>query len=168
MTDPFADDYTPAITKTEESPVAEYPSVAETPGFTQPADADFVTAILKGGAGYGAPSLSIRANNIPSLHATLTDHEDEIKDVLTTLAKLGKGFGILVDGEKPAGGGGNSGGGGGGGNNRAPAQASEHPDGKTEYCEHGKMQFKSGMGKNGKPWKAFDCPNRVCDRKWDR
>lgn len=162
MTDPFADDYTPETNSTEETPVAEYPVIDSSAAPEKPADADFVTAILKGGAGYGAPSLSIRANDVVSLQATLTENEDAIKDVLVRLAKLGKGFGVLVDGDqqRPAG--------GNGGGNRAPAQAQEHPDGKVEYCEHGKMIFKSGMGKNGKPWKAFDCPNRVCDRKWDR
>lgn len=38
-----------------------------------------------------------------------------------------------------------------------PAQATAHPKGRQEFCQHGEMEFKTGLGKNGKMWGAFDC-----------
>lgn len=37
---------------------------------------------------------------------------------------------------------------------------------EVEVCQHGDRVFKSGNGKNGKGWEAWDCPKRICDRKW--
>lgn len=37
---------------------------------------------------------------------------------------------------------------------------------EVETCAHGDRQYKSGTGKNGSQWQAWDCPKRICDRKW--
>ena len=64
------------------------------------------------------------------------------------------------EGSAPSAGGGNTSQGDSGSQNRTqgrPAQASAHPSGRQEFCQHGEMEFKTGMGKNGKMWGAFDC-----------
>jgi hypothetical protein len=50
-----------------------------------------------------------------------------------------------------------------------PQAATEHPKGRKEFCQHGEMVFKSGLGKNEKMWGAFDCrvDPKGCPRKWD-
>src|SRR5690606_30469209 len=54
-----------------------------------------------------------------------------------------------------------------GGKPGEPEGASKAPNGRTERCDHGDMIYRSGIGKSGKPWKAFSCPekdrNAQCD-----
>ncbi|AMS01039.1 DNA binding protein [Mycobacterium phage ArcherNM] len=58
-------------------------------------------------------------------------------------------------GTKPAG---NAGGGAQAQQSRAPQAAQEAPGGEERYCQHGKMEFKSGVSKKtGKPYKLFSC-----------
>src|SRR5690606_6077251 len=57
-----------------------------------------------------------------------------------------------------------------GGKPGEPEGATKAPNGRTETCDHGEMIYRSGMGKSGKPWKAFFCPekdrNAQCDPVW--
>lgn len=143
--DPFADDYEP---ETEENTtVAETPTVepAQVTG-----DQNYVTVILKGGAGYGAPSVSIRGASVSDALRHIEGAEDDLKELLRKTAQFGKAYGILVDGDKPA----------GGAPQRSAPGPQEHPDGKKEFCEHGQMQFKSGISKKtGKAYSMFVCPS---------
>lgn len=147
MSDPFDDNYTPAA---DESPAetSKETVITETVG-----DQNYVTIILKGGKGYGAPSVSIRAANLPDARRQVEDHEEDLKELLKLTAKLGKGYGVLVDGDAPAGSGSQGG---------RPQGATEHPDGKQEFCTHGRMRFLSGISKKtNKPYKMFVCDGDV-------
>lgn len=57
-----------------------------------------------------------------------------------------------------------------GGKPGEPEGATKAPNGRTERCDHGDMIYRSGMGKSGKPWKAFFCPekdrNAQCEPVW--
>ena len=149
-----------------------------------------VTVILKGGTGYGAPSISIRGADIADALEQMSQYEHQLQELVKKAAFYGKAFGQIVDGGSGGNGGGgqrqnNNGGGqsrgggnggvggnyqnrGGGGQAGRPSNASEKPAGlKQEYCQHGEMEFKSGFSqKTQKTWKAFDCPAGECDRTW--
>lgn len=119
---------------------------------------------LKGDGAFYSPWLVMEASTLETLHENMKS--DETKEILKTGAALAKGYYELaqqIPGEaKPQGGGGSK----PTGSRPGPK---DHPDGKTEFCEHGQMTFKSGVSqKTDKPWRAFDCPQGVCDRKWDR
>ncbi|AKF14218.1 hypothetical protein SEA_LUCHADOR_54 [Mycobacterium phage Luchador] len=55
---------------------------------------------------------------------------------------------------KPAG---NAGGGGGQQRQAAPKQAQQAPNGEKRFCEHGEMEFKSGVSKAGNAYQLFSC-----------
>ena len=151
-TDPFADG-----------------AAEETPDVTvdvAPSGVSEVSITLKGGRDFDAPWCVIRAD---STQAALDALDDTMQELLKAAAKYGKAFAAL-------GAEGRSTGTGGGGSKPAtqsrPAPGpKDHPNGKKEFCQHGEMQYKSGVaktGKNaGKTWHAFDCPDGECDRKWD-
>lgn len=107
-----------------------------------------VSVTLKGGSGFDAPWVVLRA---PSAAEALEQLKDDqvIKDLLDRAGKVGKYFASL---------GGSSGGGnGGGGGNDKPARQ-QAPNGQTESCDHGEMKFLSGVSKkSGKPYKMFVC-----------
>lgn len=57
-----------------------------------------------------------------------------------------------------------------------PAQPVSAPQAQAApgpVCKHGPMQFRSGTGKNGKPWSAHMCPSPkgtpdACEPQWIR
>lgn len=62
---------------------------------------------------------------------------------------------------------------GGGGQQRqskAPQQAQEAPNGEKQFCQHGEMEYKTGVSKKtGKPYALFSCTaprDQQCDAKW--
>lgn len=142
--DPFATDETETIEIKENETVTENNDVETVQG-----DQNYVTVILKGGGGYGAPSVSIRGASVSDALRHMQDHEAELGKLIQTAAKYGKAFGDLVDGDKPAASGGNSGG-------ARPARQ-EAPSGQSRDCKHGSMTYRSGS-KNGRTWEAFFCP----------
>lgn len=101
-------------------------------------DQSKLTLTFKGGAGYDAPWVVVHANNPSEANAIVLD--EEFKTLLETVQRVGGAFG----GMKPAAPAGQS--------NGQPAGASQAPNGETPPPGY---VFKSGMGKNGKPWKAF-------------
>jgi hypothetical protein len=50
-----------------------------------------------------------------------------------------------------------SGGGGAQQQSRAPQAAQEAPGGEKRFCEHGQMEFKSGVSKKGNSYQLFSC-----------
>jgi hypothetical protein len=141
--DPFA----PATDEAQtEAPTVDAPADYAGPFEATPGDANYSTLILKGGAGYGAPSVSIRAASASDLKRSVEDNFNDIKKLLELAAQLGKGFGILVDGDKPA---------RGGSGNAAPAAKPEPKAGDPE-CPPG-WTYKTGS-KNGKTWRAYMPP----------
>lgn len=117
-----------------------------------------VVATFKGGSGYDAPWVVVHADDVQDALSQISgDNAALFKQLLDETAKVGKYF-SGTGGGKPSGGGQSQ-------QRGKPAGASEAPDGKPRYCDHGEMVFKSGIGKsNGKPWRAFFCPdnNKEC------
>lgn len=102
---------------------------------------DKIVITLKGGAGYDAPWVVIHADDIAAAKQTLAD--EELKEVIDLAKKAGTYFA--------------------GGNPSAPkgkpAGATQAP-GNTPTPPEGYV-YKSGMGKNGRPWYAFMGANRA-------
>jgi hypothetical protein len=174
--DPFADDYTPDTDDvpfdTEETDETVTDAFDTDENDAPAYDGFGVSLTFKGDGAYYSPWIVLRAPNAAGLRDLLDDDLKELIKESTTIAKGHYKLAQEIAGEKPArSGGGGNGGGGGGNYNRAPQAAKEHPDGKKEFCEHGEMDYKTGVtksGKNqGKAWHAFDCSKGVCDRKWD-
>lgn len=128
-------------------------------------DQNYVTVILKGGTGYGAPSISIRGANVADALEQVQAYANELKELVDRVTAVSKYFSVAVDGNNPSGRGGAKGGPAG-----QPAASKEAPGGEKRYCEHGQREYKTGVtktGKNaGKTWEAFDCKDGVCDREW--
>lgn len=169
MTDPFATD-TPADPWAEpQRPTTTTQDVADVH-----TDQNYVTVILKGGRGYGAPSVSIRGASISDALAQVKSQEAALKELLQISARYGTAYGRLVDGDAPQGG--QSNGGGqqrqqSGGRPGEPANAKSKPDYvKQEYCAHGAMTWNAGF-KDGKAWGGHFCPlpkgaQDKCDPVW--
>lgn len=102
-------------------------------------DQSKLTLTFKGGAGYDAPWVVVHANNPSEANAIVLD--EEFKTLLETVQRVGGAFGGMAP-NKPA----------APASNGQPAGASQAPNGETPPPGY---VFKSGMGKNGKPWKAF-------------
>ena len=154
-TDPFADG------AAEETPATETPDVTVD---VAPSGVTEVSITLKGGRDFDAPWCVIRAD---STQAALDALDDTMQELLKAAAKYGKAFAELGAGARPA-----AAKSGGSAQSSRPAPGpKDHPNGKKEFCQHGEMQYKTGItktGKNqGKTWGAFDCPDGECGRKWD-
>lgn len=104
-------------------------------------DQSKLTLTFKGGAGYDAPWVVVHANNPSEANAIILDLE--FKELLETVQKIGGSFGEMAP-NKPAAPANRS--------NGQPAGATQAPNGETPPPGY---VFKSGMGKNNKPWKAF-------------
>jgi hypothetical protein len=155
MTDPFADPFA--------SPVSEAPTTTPSPlediTVTANADANYTTVILKGGKGYGAPSISIRGESIADALKQMKDHEKDLQELVRKAATFGLAFGTLVDGTTPAAGG------NGGGQPGKPAGATQAPSGETApTCKHGAMEWRSWVrASDSKAFKGFFCTERDRD-----
>jgi hypothetical protein len=129
-------------TKTEDKKVEEFTG-------------DRLSVTIKQHKGYEAGWIVLKGDTPADVLRTMQD--PDFKTLMDWTKKASQTF---QEGSNPAGGGGNTSGGASGSQNRSqgrPSQASEHPKGRKEFCEHGEMEFKSGLGKNGKMWGAFDC-----------
>lgn len=104
-------------------------------------DQSKLTLTFKGGAGYDAPWVVVHANNPSEANAIILDLE--FKNLLENVQKVGGSFGGMAPNKSAA---------PAGQNNGQPAGANQAPNGETPPPGY---TFKSGIGKNGKPWKAF-------------
>lgn len=106
-----------------------------------------VSVTLKGGSGFDAPWVVIRAGSVADALDQL--HDDEtLKALLDKAAKVGGYFAGLAPKSS----------GGGGGNGGARPARQEAPNGESRQCTHGEMTFRSGVSKkSGKPYKMFTC-----------
>lgn len=106
---------------------------------TTVSDQSKITLTFKGSAGYDAPWTVVHANNPAEAKAILLD--EDFKELLELVQKIGGAF-VNMSPNKPA----------APAANGQPAGAAQAPGGETPPPGY---VFKSGMGKNGKPWKAF-------------
>lgn len=117
----------------------EKPTLTTAP--TTVTDQSKLTLTFKGSAGYDAPWVVVHANNPTEANAIILDME--FKSLLENVQKVGGSFGGMAPNKAAA---------PAGQSNGQPAGASQAPNGETPPPGY---VFKSGMGKNGKPWKAF-------------
>lgn len=120
---------TPTIQTSKEKPLTT----------TTVSDQSKLTLTFKGGAGFDAPWTVVHANNPAEAKAILLD--DDFKELLELTQKIGGAF-VNMAPNKPA----------APASNGQPAGATQAPNGETPPPGY---VFKSGVGKNGKPWKAF-------------
>lgn len=182
--DPFADEAQQAPATPEPSPWGDEPSAPSTNNeptkeriIVQNNSEGKVVVTLKGGNGYDQSWIVIHAEDAAEAAAQLED-VDSIKRLIVATRNAERYFhstGQQQGGAQSNGGGQQSRGGDSGGQGRTkgrPQGAAQAPDGEVRYCDHGEMVFKSGTGKNGKPWKAFMCPaprgSNQCDPEWLR
>lgn len=136
--DPFAD-LTPAATDDESPVIVEEPTEPKKETkpvtVTTPTENKIVTT-LKAGAGYDAPWIVIHSDTLAEANQMV--HDPELKELMDQVKKVGAYF---SKGSAPA-----------PANNGKPAGATQAPGGETPPEGY---VFKSGVGKNGKPWKAF-------------
>lgn len=123
---------TPSIETSKEKPTLTTTTVS---------DQSKLTLTFKGGAGYDAPWVVVHANT-PGEAAALV-REQDFKELLQLTQEVGGAFGSMAP-NKPAQAAPSA--------NAAPAGATQAPNGETPPPGY---MFKSGIGKNGKPWKAF-------------
>ena len=131
-TDPFANAGTDSTTTTTTTPT-------ETTTVATPNTESKIVVTLKGGAGFNDPWIVVHAADAQDALATLSD--ESMKELVELTTKVGKKFsesGAPARSAAPAGG--------------KPAGATQAPNGQEPPEGY---VFKSGMGKNGKPWKAF-------------
>lgn len=128
-TDPFANAGTDSTTTTPK----------ETTTVATPSTESKIVVTLKGGAGFNDPWIVVHAADAQDALATLND--ESMKELVELTTKVGKKFsesGAPARSAAPAGG--------------KPAGATQAPNGQEPPEGY---VFKSGIGKNGKPWKAF-------------
>lgn len=116
---------------------------------------DRISVTIKQHKGFEAGWIVLKGDTPADILNTFQD--ENFKKLMDWTKKASESF---QEGSNPSGGGGNTGQGGSGSQGRTqgrPAQASEHPKGRKEFCEHGEMEWKTGLGKNNKMWGAFDC-----------
>jgi len=118
-----------------------------------PSDANYATAIIKAGGGYGAPSVSLRGADAADLRDQVKDNFEAIKELMTLVAQLGNGFAVVFEGDRPASAAQQRPSG-----NGRPAGATQPPAGFPPLPEG--ATYKTGVGKsNGKVWHAYDLAN---------
>lgn len=101
-----------------------------------------VSVTLKGGSGYDAPWVVLRAPNVATARQ-LVDDEDNLTPLLDSAAKAGQYFASLAP--VPAA--------------RAASSNSDGGNGEGKSCKHGAMQWKSGFSAaTGKAWQGWFCP----------
>lgn len=129
-----------------------------------------VVGTIKGGRDFDEPWIVLHCESLQELVDNLTDRE-LLGQAMDAAQKASKAFRDFRPAEARQNAPATSQGGSQPRTQGKPAQATEHPKGRKEYCEHGEMEFKSGLGKNGKPWGAFDCKTdpKGCPkgRVWD-
>ena len=103
-----------------------------------------VTVTLKGGAGFDAPWIVIHANDIPDAYEQFSgDYGALLVELMTKVQKAGTHFSSLGKPAAPR--------------SNAPQVAAEAPEGTPE-APGPDWTYKTGIGKNGKPWKAWMPP----------
>ncbi|OHT67808.1 hypothetical protein BKG67_23130 [Mycobacteroides chelonae] len=129
-------------------PPAQAPAVKT----VAPSEDGKVVLTFKGGTGYDAPWIVIHATSLEDAHDQVTgENANLLAKVMTQTQNAGSHFSRLGGG-KPTGGG-NSGGG-----SNAPQAAQQAPNGEKQYCQHGEMEYKTGISqKSGKHYALFSC-----------
>lgn len=132
---------------------------------------DRLSVTLKQHKGYEASWIVLKGDTPADVLTTMQD--ENFNKLMDWTKRASEKF---QEGSAPASGGGNTSQASSGSQNGSqartqgrPSGATEHPQGKKMFCEHGQRAYKSGFSaKTQKTWGAFDCPEAVCDREWDK
>jgi hypothetical protein len=111
-----------------------------------------------------APLITLRDGSVLDWAATVREfrNSEVIEEIASTQEAINARFQIVtqlggqrIDGGQPA-----------GSFTAPPAGPPAQGDGRS--CQHGTMNFNAGTGKNGKPYKRYDCPSKVqgCGPQW--
>lgn len=146
---------TPAENTNQEAPITTNVTTSKSAPNAAGVSADGkVVLTFKGGSGFDAPWVVIHADGIQEAHEFVTgDNASLLAQVMERVQSAAKHFAGM--GPAAAQGGANRGGGGNTGG--APSASQAAPGGETRHCAHGEMVFKSGVSKQGKPYKLFSC-----------
>lgn len=158
MNDPFAD----APTNDQFNADNEFPKTEEKKTVTVSEKTDGkMTITLKGGSGFDSPWIVLYADDASDGLEQMQD--ENLKTLMDVVKRAGKHF--AGGDSKPA---------------AQPQQGSTPPQQQPpsnvsddeRTCNHGERVFKSGVNKQGKPYKAMFCPsqdrNSQCPPKWLR
>ncbi|WP_078344679.1 hypothetical protein [Mycobacteroides chelonae] len=130
-----------------------------------PSDDGKVVLTFKGGKGYEAPWVVIHASSLGDAHDQVTgENAVLLAKVMTEVTKAGGHFARLNGGSPTASGSPSAGG------SNAPQAAQQAPNGEKQFCQHGEMEYKTGISKkSGKPYALFSCTaprDSQCDAKF--
>lgn len=115
-----------------------------------------IVVTLKGGRDYDEPWVVLHCDDLDDALAQTTDRQ-KLGDLLKAAQEASKAFRDFRPTEDTGARASAPQNGSQGRSQGKPAQATAHPQGRQEFCQHGEMEFKTGLGKNGKMWGAFDC-----------
>lgn len=154
--DPFADE--PDHEAQDQRPDTPWNSTMPAePASTHP-EKNRVRVTLKGGAGHGAPWITIDGANVSDALAQLTgESADTLAQLVAQTAKIGRYFASTGGGPKTQEDGQRQPG--------KPEAATQAPNGEERYCKHGQMAWRSGVSKAGKAYKGFFCAEQDRDQQ---
>ena len=110
-----------------------------------------VVLTFKGGRDFDAPWIVIHANGLQEAHDFVVgDNASLLATVMERVQTAGKHFAGKPAVSAPAEGGSQP-------QRSAPQASQEAPGGEKRFCDHGEMQFKSGVSKAGNSYRLFSC-----------
>ncbi|WXX09758.1 ribonucleoside reductase class II [Mycobacterium phage MS619] len=143
------------------APVATTASAAAVDSVSVQHSTDGVSATFKFAGQYSDPWVVVKGADPADVYAKISTAE--FKALMDRVAQIAGVYAGAA--AKPAG---NAG--GGAQQSRAPQPAQEAPGGEKRFCQHGEMQFKSGVSKKtGNPYKMFVCTaprDQQCDAQF--
>ncbi|QNJ55873.1 hypothetical protein SEA_PAINTERBOY_51 [Mycobacterium phage PainterBoy] len=123
---------------------------------------DGVSATFKFGGAYSDPWVVVKGADAGEVNAKL--HDPQFRELMDFVKRVADVYGPS---NQPAQ---TQAQGGGQRQSRAPQAAQEAPNGEKQYCQHGEMEYKTGVSKKtGKPYALFSCTaprDQQCDAKW--
>lgn len=120
-----------------------------------------VVVTFKGGTGFDAPWIVIHATDVQDAYNQVTGEGAVLLAKLMERTQVAAKHFASQSQAKPA-----AAAASGGNTSNAPQGAQQAPGGEKRYCEHGEMEFKSGVAKaSGKPYSLFGCTERDRDQQ---
>lgn len=163
--DPWGSPEPPTQPEPEQAPAAQTTSTASAAAVDSVSvqhSTDGVSATFKFSGAYSDPWIVVKGADPADVLGKITT--PEFKSLMDKAQQIASHY---AGASKPAG---NAGGGAAQQQSRAPQAAQEAPNGEKRYCQHGEMEFKSGVSKkSGKPYSLFSCTaprDQQCEAQW--
>lgn len=142
VTDPFADEAQGETVL--DAPPVEAPKKRPAAKAAAPTDEGKVVVTLKGGSGFDAPWIVIHATSVDDAYEQF---DGKLAELMTKVQAAGKHFAGLAPAKS-----------GGSPSPSAPPRGAVEPPAGTPPAPGPDWQYKTGVGKNGKTWKAWMPP----------